>query len=217
MILIFSDRRFGAKTTFESARFLSTALFYNCAFHPSISFADAEFKLGGPNSTNNYVEYQNAFQTLRLLMEEIRNHEQELKFAKLEMQARELRVGDKDVPWWVRWLSRGYGLFSDYGQNALRPFLWLIGFYMIVSVIYYALAGEWANPGAAMATAFQYSLPPVSTFAAQFFAGEIDQTFINALLDHPFLTRFVMVAHGVTSLALVFFLLLALKRRFQIR
>jgi len=213
----FSDRHFGAKTTFEGAHFLSAALFYNCEFHPSINVADADFMFGTPHPANDYVEFKSAFQTLRLHMEKIRNHEQELKFSRLEMQARERRVGSKDVPWWVRWLSRGYGLIADYGQSALRPYLWLIGFYIITSVIYFALAGEWANPGAALATPFQYSLPPVSTFAAQFFAGEIDQAFINALLDHPFLTRFVMVTHGVTSLALVFFLLLALKRRFQIR
>jgi hypothetical protein len=156
-------------------------------------------------SNHPAYKYQKAFQTLRLQMEKLRDHGQELKFAKLEMQARERRVGSKDVPCLVRWLSRGYGLISDYGQSALRPLLWLIGSFFFTAGLYASIAGEWANPGAAMATAFQYSLPPVSTFAAQFFAGEVDRAFIYALLDHPFWTRFVMVTHGVTSLVLVFF------------
>ncbi|PHS26031.1 MAG: hypothetical protein COA85_06555 [Robiginitomaculum sp.] len=234
----FIDRKFGKNTSFSNTRFHSLAQFHNVTFQQAIDFSESVFRLpeyerlegtGGvkwhwrnPASSTTYgynpaYKFQHSFQILRQIMESLGNHEQKLRFSKLEMQARERRVGSKDVPWWVRWLSRGYGLSSDYGQSALRPFLWLIGFYIIASGIYYFLAGEWASPEAAMTVAFQYSLPPVSTFAAQFFTGEVDQSFINALLDHPFLTRLVMVAHGVTSLALVFFLLLALKRRFQIR
>ncbi len=214
----FTDRQFGADSSFNFTKFLGPAIFHGSTFHSSIRFDEAEFSVvPGTHYTKNPETYQSAFQTLRLHMEKLRNHAQENKFSKLEMQARERRVGSKDVPWWVRYLSKGYGLFADYGQSAWRPFLWLIGFYLLAAGLYASIVGNWPIPGDAFSVAFQYSLPPVSTFAAQFFAGEVDQSFINALLDHPFLTRLVMVSHGVTSLALVFFLLLALKRRFQIR
>ncbi len=212
----FSDREFPKKTYFTGASFHELAKFQGCTFHQDTSFADTEFSL--PPKKNTHAEqYQNAFRTLRLHMENLRDHGQELKFARLEMQAMERRVGSIDVPFWVRTQSRIYGIVAGYGQSVWRPFVGLSLLLFIAACSYALIACDWTNLAAALAVAFQYSLPPVSTFAAQFFAGEVDQAFINALLDHPFLTRLVMVSHGVLSLALVFFLLLALKRRFQIR
>ena len=240
----FTDRGFGRETSFSNALFYSVTKFHGCTFHENICFADAKFSIptyirtkgksdpkefyrnsntGQAHKLPPFEEYESAFRTLRLHMEKLRNHGQEMRFARLEMLARERRLGSDrdDVPRWVRVWSRFYGFVADYGQNAVWPLIWLGAAWLFASFGYSAIA-QIDQPirqsfGDAAAVAFQYSLPPVSTFAAQFFDNGMDQNFKSALLAHPFLTRLVMVLHGVISLALVFFLLLALKRRFQIR
>ncbi len=227
----FSDKAFPKITSFAGAHFHALAKFQGCTFHQDTSFADAVFEI--PNKKLGLLKdfwlsragkvdteldgYQRAFQTLRLHMESLKQYGQEMKFAKLEMQARERRFGAKDTPFWVRALSRAYGLFADYGQSAVRPLFWLGALFAFTACAYGQIAGDDATLDGAVGTAFQSSLPPVSYAISQFYADNTDILFQNALYEHPFLTRLVMVSHGVISLALVFFLLLALKRRFQIR
>ncbi|MBL4616547.1 MAG: pentapeptide repeat-containing protein, partial [Robiginitomaculum sp.] len=111
-----------------------------------------------------------------------------------------------------------YGLFVNRWQNMPRLLIiGLVALPILATITYTWIAGDWRDAGSAAAMAFQYSLPPVSIFASQFFYDEIDPIFINALLDNQLCTRVVIFSHGISSLALVFFLLLALKRRFQIR
>jgi len=234
----FIDRNFGRNSTFSEGIFYSLVEFHGCQFHQNISFADAKFVIpdyhrvknkgsipyhwSDPNTGkiwtfNPAYKYQSAFQTLRLHMENLRNREQELKFAKLEMQAKERRFGSKDISFLERQQSRIYGFVAGYGQSVWRPFAGLLLLFLIATIFYILIAGDLTNPIAAMAVGFQYSLPPISTFTSQFFEREVESNFVKALLDHPLWTRLVMVTHGAVSLALVFFLLLALKRRFQIR
>jgi Pentapeptide repeats (9 copies) len=243
----FHNRVFQPNTDFTKAEFHKLAEFHGGTFHQDTSFSGTGFKVPGKGiglfedfwlsflgyELKKTEPYQRAFRTLRQLMEKNGAFSEAYKFGRYEQIAKERRITpftwpwnnkeklETDVPFWERQASRAYGLLADYGQNALRPFLWLSATWLFASIGYSAIA-QIDYPivnsfGDAASVAFQYSLPPVSTFAAQFFDGDVDQTFKNALLDHPFWTRFVMVSHGVLSLALVFFLLLALKRRFQIR
>jgi len=233
----FVDAEFEAGLSFKQAEFEGLAKFHGCKFHQDTSFAEAEFAVPGQGAgfwvdfwlknhgfadtklevtTEQAEQYQRAFRALRQHMEDLRNHEQEMKFSRLEKKSQEQRTGSKDVPFSVRWLSRIYGFIADYGQSVWRPVIGLIVLFLVASVAYWLIAGDAASLSAAIALAFQYSLPPISTIASQFFVGEIDGIFTNALLDQPLLTRLVMTLHGLSSLALLFFLLLALKRRFQI-
>ncbi|PHR62029.1 MAG: hypothetical protein COA47_05205, partial [Robiginitomaculum sp.] len=134
----FTDTRFGAKLDFSGANFDGVAMFANCQFHPDSTFNDCTFAL--PPNGMNAADYQSAFRILRQHMETLRNHGQEMKFARLEMQARERRVGSSDLPNTVRWLSKAYGLFSDYGLNPLRPVLSLAGLFGLAGIGYWVLA-----------------------------------------------------------------------------
>ncbi|MBL4617872.1 MAG: hypothetical protein JKY46_09250 [Robiginitomaculum sp.] len=219
----FRDRMFPKGTDFTKANFYGLAKFHGCEFHYDTSFDYAVFNLPKKYKTNETKDtynkrigkFQRTFQVLRLHMEKNGAIAGTFKFARLEMQAKQRR--SNDVSFWERFQSRLFGIFADYGQSAGRPFLWLIIFFALATGAYWLIAKDAANLGAATAIAFQYSLPPVSTIASQFFTGEIDPVFANALLDKPFWTRLVMTLHGILSLVMLFFLLLALKRRFQIR
>ncbi len=223
----FRDRTFPKGTNFTKANFHGLAKFHGCSFHYDTSFDDATFNLPRKYSSNENEskndynkmvgQFQRSFQVLRLHMEKHGAVAGGFKFAKLEMQAKQRRVDSNDVSYPERIQSWLYGTFADYGQSAERPLFWLIFFFALATLAYTWIAGDWQHMGSAAAMAFQYSLPPVSTFTSQFFADEIDPVFVSALLDNQIYTRLVMFLHGISSLALVFFLLLALKRRFQIR
>ncbi|MCF6293133.1 MAG: hypothetical protein L3J04_07050 [Robiginitomaculum sp.] len=108
-------------------------------------------------------------------------------------------------------------MLFDYGQSILRPFLGLFLAPIFAAVLYAGLGGGKEYFLDALSFAFQYSLPPISMAISGFFEPNIDGTFTKALLAKPFCTGFVMTVHGISSLVMLFFLLLALKRRFQIR
>jgi len=140
-----------------------------------------------------------------------------MEFARREMQARERRFGSHDMVLSERILSRFYGWISNYGQSIWRPFFGLPVLFLIAAFLYYLLGGQAGNWGDAVGVAFQSSLPPISFVISDFYAGTVGNEFLNALDEHPFVTRLIMVTHGTFSIALLFFLLLALRRKFQLR
>jgi len=243
----FQDARFAATLRFGRTKFKGRAKFHNAKFHPDTSFAEAEFAIPNRllgaiddfwltnwhktedrnaedpetedrNAENQKAEtYQSAFRVLRQHMEKLGNHEQEMKFAKLGKQANERRVGSTDVSLSERNLSRLYGLFADYGQSIWRPFFGLPVLFLIAAFLYYLLGGQAGNWGDAVGVAFQSSLPPISFVISDFYAGTVGNEFLNALDEHPLVTRLIMIIHGTFSIALLFFLLLALRRKFQLR
>ena len=228
----FQDSVFTGAVSFNNAKFAAMAKFHGCTFHQDTSFADAKFDIPvlklnlfkdiwrtvtSKHEAEDAEAYESAFRVLRQHMENLRNHEQEMKFGSLEMQARERRYGSPDVRLLVRILSRGYGFISDYGQSIWQPFLGLFLAPIFAAVLYAGLGGGKEYFLDALAFAFQYSLPPISMAISGFFEPNIDGTFTNVLLAKPFFTGLVMTVHGISSLVMLFFLLLALKRRFQIR
>ena len=151
----FTDAKFGAGLRFYKTKFMGLAKFHGCQLHQNSSFAEAEFNVPIESDSDLAEQYQNAFQSLRQHMENLRNHEQERKFSKLEMQAREVRSDSNDVPMWVRLLSRAYGLFADYGQSAVRPLIGIIALFLAASGAYWLIAGDDADWSGAIGTAFQ--------------------------------------------------------------
>lgn len=231
----FHDTQFAAGLFFRETNFKGLTQFHNCTFHSDTSFANAKFDIPvlklsllkdiwrtvtGKHEAEEAEAYESAFRILRQHMEGLRNHELEMKFGRLEMQSRERRYGSPDVRLLVRILSRGYGFISDYGQSISKPFAGLLLAPILAAFFYWLISGAgfvYADVKNALAFAFQYSLPPISMAISGFFEPNIDGTFTNALLAKPFCTGLVMTVHGISSLGMLFFLILALKRRFQIR
>jgi len=241
----FVDAEFEAGLSFKQAEFKELAKFHNCKFHSDSSFADAEFaipvlKIGllddiwitwhlrqkskeKEQDTKEFhikeqaEPYESAFRILRQHMENLRNYGQAMKFARLETKARERRYGSPDVPLLVRSLSRGYGFISDYGQSILKPLTGLILAVPVAALLYNWIGGDDGNLRSSFLMAMQSSLPPVSNAIAGFFGDFADTAMLNALDAQPFLTRIIMTLHGLFSIAMVFFLLLAIRRQFQLR
>ncbi|MDQ7076648.1 MAG: hypothetical protein Q9M45_02190 [Robiginitomaculum sp.] len=221
----FSNALFTARAIFDEAMFNGVPDFSGATLHADTSFQKLQpFRdIEGPKNQNLeiYQRYHNAFRILRQHMENISDYTAAFMFGRLEQKAR--RRMPKSMPWWERALSHAYEAFADYGQNAAWPVLWLAAAWLFASIGYSAIAqpnNEIDNGfESAMGLAFANALPPFSYAVSLFFKTEGSKLteFEKALHESPFLTGSVMTLHTVFAATMVFFLLLALKRRFQIR
>jgi hypothetical protein len=70
-----------------------------------------------PKRKDKAKEFIHAYEHLKLEMDRLKKHEDELNFFALELQSRRVLLG----PWGLGlpiWL---YGIFSDYGRSYFRP------------------------------------------------------------------------------------------------
>ena len=172
-----------------------------------------------------FADLEDAFRTLKLLMEERRNRQQEGLFFRLELQARRKRRDDA-VPKWERIFSDIYGLASDYGNSAFRP-LGLLVALIAVFAGGYALLGSLPvrlPAGEDLWQALSFSTSRVLPFGP--WADEpAAETMMGRLLHidggghgagTAFGIRLLATLQSLAAIVLVFLAGLAIRRRFQI-
>jgi uncharacterized protein YjbI with pentapeptide repeats len=128
---VFTDVTFGGPSIFVNAETGMTS-FENATFEtePPL-FSGAKLHQGTvwrgitwPPPPKNTVEagrFLDAYACLKLEMNRLQKHEDELDFFALELQSRCVLLGPwRGLPIWL------YGVLSDYGRSYARPFLWLL-------------------------------------------------------------------------------------------
>jgi hypothetical protein len=139
----FENANFSGSTDFISATFEKSSSFVNAKLKSKTSFTGATFKTKPPEFFGTELhegtvwpdrlawpipkgkdeadDFIHAYERLKLEMDRLKKHEDELDFFALELQSRRVLLG----PW------RGfpialYGIFSDYGRSYALPFLSLL-------------------------------------------------------------------------------------------
>jgi hypothetical protein len=112
----FQDGKFLAATDFTDAEFTTASpRFHNCDMHQ-----DTEFTLetsNWPDATEkNAVREKSAHTRLRQIMVELHKPDDTHFFHRMEMRAK-AHIG----PWYEKWITRAYGVISDYGCSMMRP------------------------------------------------------------------------------------------------
>jgi hypothetical protein len=113
----------------------------------------------GHSKDRYFADLEDAFRTLKRVMEDNRNRPEEGRFFKLELQARRRRRLPA-VPWWERAMSDLYRWSSDYGMSVVRPVVGLGGTFIVFAFFYTVLAippGRWPT-GTEIAGATSFSL-----------------------------------------------------------
>jgi uncharacterized protein YjbI with pentapeptide repeats len=109
------------ETWFDGAKFKSEPpQFFGAELHPGTLWPGRE-AWPIPKSKDEAKKFVRAYERLKLEMDQLKKHEDELDFFALEMQSRRVLLG----PWhgWPIWL---YGLLSDFGRSYFRPLVALI-------------------------------------------------------------------------------------------
>jgi uncharacterized protein YjbI with pentapeptide repeats len=148
---LFADATFSRRANFGKASFGGTSSFVNAEMNGETSFEGAIFKAEPPKFFGAKLHqgtvwrginwpkpkdkekagaFIDAYACLKLEMDRLKKHEDELDFFALELQSRRVLLGI-----WTGLPIAIYGIFSDYGRSYLRP---------LVALFYLALIGTLA-------------------------------------------------------------------------
>ena len=138
----FTNSEMKSETSFETAIFKTTPPgFFGAKLHQGTDWHDVTWP-ERPRDAETAVRFVRAYEPLKLEMDRLKKHEDELNFFALEMQAREVMYGWKGTPIrevvasprrWLKTLHRPqgriiegaaialYGTLCDYGRSYLRP------------------------------------------------------------------------------------------------
>ncbi|HEY4848116.1 MAG TPA: pentapeptide repeat-containing protein [Methylocella sp.] len=148
----FDTATFSEKTVFADAVFNSSSHFINAELKGITSFEGTTFKTVPPQFFNAKLHQgtvwrgvtwppapkekdragtsMDSYACLKLEMDRLKKHEDELDFFALELQSRSVLLG----PWRGLPISL-YGVLSEYGRSYARPFLWLLAVAAIGAVL----------------------------------------------------------------------------------
>lgn len=237
---LFNGAKFNQLADFHEAIFQKCAYFKGAKFQSTTNFFDAKFRtrvpafhgaelfnetilslpdnhiLNWPETPRNQVEaleQKDAYNRLRLFMNQTLQTEAEQFFHRREMACKKALEGS--FMFAVYWL---YGLLSNYGHSVGRPLVGLfanvgIGWLVFASVFY---ATSDALNGASHASAFGVSLSNVFAFLGfgRVFLGDFYKT-MSA--DYGMWLVFLSGVQTVLGFILLFLLGLGLRNRFRLR
>ena len=152
---------------------------------------------------------------LKEIAETNKDHQAALRFSADENRARRWI----ETSWLGSVLDVAFSGFSDYGQNILRPSLWLGTVFLISTGLYKALAAAtfaafWKCPGwgQSLLLSLSNSLP----FLPQ--SRDLREDALDALYpgDPSFCVDALMIGQGVFSFAFLFLIGLGLRNRFRL-
>ena len=201
----FIDAETKSLTMFNEARFLyQPPDFAGARLHEGTTWFDVKWPRAP--ETIKAAEYAvSAYERLKLEMDRLKKHEDELNFFALELQARRVLVGKwTSLTGWAIW---AYGLLSDYGRSVSLPL-----FVLLVTT----LAGAdalWGRAGLGYARALGLSAAStlgVFNFRQAFFAAE-------DLIRLPGWVQLLSAGETIAGALLLFLVSLGLRNTFRLR
>ena len=197
----FANRRFLDETSFDGTRFCGVPSFHNAMLHQDTDFTDAVFE----DTTS--ADAARAYRTLKLAMETHRAHDEQAMFFALEQRSKR---HDENTPTSVRWISRLYEFFSDYGRSFTLPAAWLWFTACVSFAVYAFVAQGHAAPG----------LGDVVTLTVQqvvrpFFIWSATYNAHAWVAENLLLLRLLASLQSLLSFAFIALSVLALRWRFR--
>ena len=141
-------------------------------------------------------------------------------YREMECRRRILDAGTEGnalVKWLTRNLFRLYKAVSDYGENLVKPFLLLIGLFLLWGVLYFYAGFGSGSETINYEFGFEYTDGAASDFitALAFSGGVMLLQFVKLAAEQPSPTPVLAVVQVLFTLILVPLFLLALRRKFR--
>ena len=195
-----------SKTIFDNASFLRTPpLFDGAKLHEGTTWFGVTWPRLPATKEDARLTVR-AYERLKLEMDKLKKHEDELDFFALELRARRVLSGKWSTP---QGLAIGiYGCLCDYGRSYVRPFL-LLGSLIILGTMaflaHFGLPGLRGSIGLSAANTFGVLGLRRDLFAPSVFT------------DLPWILRLVSGVQTAAGGALFFLFGLGLRNRFRMR
>jgi uncharacterized protein YjbI with pentapeptide repeats len=201
----FVNAEMKSPTTFDNARFSEPPRCFNAKLHEGTTWHGVVWP-ETPKDVKRARQFIDAYERLKLEMDKLKKHEDELKFFALEQQCRRVVDG-----FWKGLPIAMYGCLSNYGRSYVRPLglivaVWLVGAFLMAL----HLVGFWAPiPG------YAFFLSIANTFSVL----GIRREFINLTTVQLFPLWLTVVAavQSILGIVLLFLFGLGIRNRFRIK
>jgi hypothetical protein len=198
----FVNAEMKGRTSFEAANFRSAPpSFFGAKLHEGTVWRHVHWPI--PSIQAEAGPFVDAYERLKLEMDRLKKHEDELDFFALELQSRRVLAGG-----WRGLSIAIYGLLCDYGRSYLRPLVGLVVTVLVGALLYISHFGLPKYPRA-------FGLSVANTFGVFGFRKDfIDPHVIESL------SRFLKVVSALQTLVgtiLLFCFGLAVRNRFRMK
>ena len=211
----FSDGNFKAATTFDRVAFAWPPLFHQAKPHQDTSFHEADFDVARAVVNDNAAR---AWQRLKVIMNGLHAHDQELRFFAYEMSVR-----GRMARWPVNWLYALYEGLSDYGRSMGLPVVWLAMLTVVFGLAYHGILDQ---PNRSDRAQFREDVASFTLGNVLPAVGGLNparralytRLFDNGRgIDIPFGIELLMIVQASLGIVLFFLLSLAIRNRFRIK
>ncbi len=208
----FSDATFKKKANFATCIFNTAPLFHETTLHQDTSFEGAQFL-----RCETDEDYR-AYRTLKQHMNDVHATLEESKFFALEQRTRRyLDAQDMRKNWLTVAVSYLYDTISGYGQDLLKPVLWLVCTWYVFAGVF-SLSGMVGVSDKLKGTWFESIFPGFGYSTQNIFNPLSAINFLN--IDRAFYPYNPWIAflgwlEALFSVAFITLWLLAVRRRFQ--
>jgi len=216
----FSQVRFGGETTFVNAkmqdetRFVqavfesSPPLFFGTTLHEGTTWNRDRSAWPLPMKKEEASQFVAAYERLKLEMDRLKKHEDEMDFFALELQSRRIEMGEYSPYGILIWL---YGALSDYGRSYVHPLKWIAA---IVLAGFLILLFDAHQPDELLG---KFALSAANTFALLGIRREfIDPEVTKALAQNGTLS-FIATLQAVAGAFLTFLVGLGLRNKLRMK
>lgn len=204
----FDNVRFGGRTVFAAATFQNFVPdFRGATMHEATEWHGAVWPKSP--SKEDAQEYVYAYERLKQEMERLKKYEDELHFFRKELRARRSLLSKRSGGWL---LDFAYEATSDYGNNVLRPVLWLIALLATGGALIFRSASSCPKP-MSVELAVRLSFANIFVFLP-------DKRELSGLLDLSCLGTSLQIVSAVQALfgsILLFLIGLAVRNRLRMK
>jgi Pentapeptide repeats (9 copies) len=208
----FINAKMENKTSFEAAIFSTQPpSFFGAKLHEGTEWGDVIWP-DAPRDPHAAREFVSAYERLKLEMDRLKKHGDELDFFAREQQCRRVVLGR-----WAGLPIATYGFLSDYGRSYLRPLLLLVATVFLGTFSFAAhLVGYWTPALSDMGHTRQAI---GLSFANTFGVLNIRKDFIDPgmLLHLPDWLKVVSTIQTIIGLVLLFLFGLGIRNRFRMK
>ena len=226
-----NNREFSGTSDFSDSIFHRKLLVHGAVLHQDTNFSDTHFlwKESIEGAEINLAKKQklnslsNSYRSLRQAMERNNAAHDVQKFHLLQMRTRNhLKYGSADFS--ERLLGNAYDIISEYGTNILRPVYWLLFVFSFSWILYFCAVPKVGNVTEISSGAFVSTFRPFSTFGSSysdmFTTGICFESGyeVIAYLHQNYEPWFSVLSffQSVIVILLIFLLLLAIRRKYQL-
>ncbi len=200
---LFTNSELKAPTHFGDSKFMGAPpRFHGAKLHEDMVWRGVYWP-PAPSNPNEAARFTDAYERLKLEMDRLKKHEDELMFFAKELECRRVARGQ------IRgWPIGAYGVLCHYGQSYLRPLGWLVALILVGAVQFWpALNWDFLS---ALGVSTANTLGPLGLRKELMEAGTLPTDLSRWL-------RFVSGAQMVIGLILLFLIGLGLRNRFRMK